>query len=423
MARVRQFRFALRLTAGQERAVHRLVDAQCELYNAALQERRETYRLARARALVPPRVGYVHQCRQLTAILAERPELAAYGTTVCRGTLRRVGRAFSAFFRRLSAGGRPGYPRFRSVRRFDSVSYEDRSGWKLDASNGRLYLKGVGHLRLRLHRSIPEGAVLRSAVLRRERVLRRAGHPTRARWSVSVAVALPEAEPKAPTGRRCGLDVGVRYLASVLDDRGVGYQVPGPQPLQAAAGRLAAAQRRVARAQRGSSRRAMAVRDLAGAQAKVARIRAWWAHQLSRELVASFDLIAIEDLRVASMSRSARGSVEQPGANVAAKAGAEPGHPRCRLGQATTVPRVQSGRCWSRARGRGSPPHLPGVCCLRAPGAGQPARRSVLLPGLRPCRRCRSQRRGQHSQTGRVGPAAIGCVVASVTLTFATDYL
>jgi hypothetical protein len=58
MVRVRQFRYALVLTARQERVAHRLVDAQCELYNAAVQERRDTYRLAVARGRRPPRVNY-----------------------------------------------------------------------------------------------------------------------------------------------------------------------------------------------------------------------------------------------------------------------------------------------------------------------------------------------------------------------------
>jgi len=110
VARVRQFRFALRLTAGQERAAHKLVEAQCELYNAALQERRDTFRLAVARGRRPPRVDYAHQCRELTLILADRPELAAFATVVSRGTLRRVERAFAAFYRRVAAGQTPGYP-------------------------------------------------------------------------------------------------------------------------------------------------------------------------------------------------------------------------------------------------------------------------------------------------------------------------
>src|SRR5579864_6621895 len=128
MARVRQFKYALHPTARQERLAHRLVDAQCGLYNGALAHRRETYRLATARGIAPPRVGYLEQCRGLTEVLKDDPGLAGFGVVVSRGTLRRVDRAFSAFFRRVAAGQKPGYPRFKSDRRFDSVSYEDRSG-------------------------------------------------------------------------------------------------------------------------------------------------------------------------------------------------------------------------------------------------------------------------------------------------------
>jgi putative transposase len=240
---------------------------------------------------------------------------------VCRGTLRRVERAFAAFFRRARAGEAPGYPRFRSVRRFDSVSYEDRSGWKLDPNTARLYLQGVGHLKVRLHRPIPEGARLRACVLRRAQVLRRRGAPLRARWTVSVAVELPEAVPLPASGRRCGVDVGVRQLVSVVDDRGSAFQVPAPAPLRKAAARLAATQACLARAQRGSNRRARVIRDLQAAHAKVANTRAWWTHQVSHDLVGAFDLIGIEDLHVAAMTRSAAGTLEAPGTNVAAKAG------------------------------------------------------------------------------------------------------
>ena len=78
---------------------------------------------------------------------------------------------------------------------------------------------------------------------------------------------------------------------------------------------------RVPAAERGSNRRAQAVRQVAAAHAKVANTRAWWSHQVSHDLVRDYDLIAIEDLQVAAMSRSAAGTVEAPGANVAAKRG------------------------------------------------------------------------------------------------------
>ena len=66
--------------------------------------------------------------RTLTALRSVRPEVLAAGVTVCRGTLRRLDRAFTAFYRRCRGGQRPGFPRFRSLSRWDSLQWEDRSG-------------------------------------------------------------------------------------------------------------------------------------------------------------------------------------------------------------------------------------------------------------------------------------------------------
>jgi putative transposase len=113
--RCRSFRFKLSPTALQESALVGLLGLQCELYNAALEERRGAWRWERRR------VSYFDQCRTLTALRGVRPEVLAAGVTVCRGTLRRLDWAFVAFYRRCKAGQRPGFPRFRPRSRWDSL--------------------------------------------------------------------------------------------------------------------------------------------------------------------------------------------------------------------------------------------------------------------------------------------------------------
>ena len=121
MSPCRTFRYLLKPTSGQLTALELLVRVQCELYNAALEARRGAWRWEHRS------VNYVNQCRDLTELRAVRPEVLAYGVTVCRGTLKRLDRAFAAFsafaafYRRRKHGQKPGYPRFRSARRFDSV--------------------------------------------------------------------------------------------------------------------------------------------------------------------------------------------------------------------------------------------------------------------------------------------------------------
>jgi len=73
---------------------------------------------------------------------------------VARGTLTRLDRAFSAFYRRVAGGQRPGFPRFKARGRFDCASYEDTAGWKLKEADRRLYLQGIGHVKIGLHRPL-----------------------------------------------------------------------------------------------------------------------------------------------------------------------------------------------------------------------------------------------------------------------------
>src|ERR1700682_6407050 len=120
MSRCRGYRYLLQPTARQRAALDRLLSDQRELYNAALEERRGAWRWERRS------VSYVDQCRTLTTLREIRPEVLGSGVTWCRGTLRRLDWAFAGFYRRCRAGQRPGYPRSRAARRWDSVQWEDQ---------------------------------------------------------------------------------------------------------------------------------------------------------------------------------------------------------------------------------------------------------------------------------------------------------
>src|SRR5258708_5360693 len=124
MGHCRTFRYQIVPTNRQTRMLERLLRVQCELYNDALDERRGAWRWERRS------VSYVDQTKTLTGLREVRPDVLAYGVTVCRGTLRRLDRAFAAFYRRCKAGESPGFPRFKSWRRWDSVQWEDTDGWK-----------------------------------------------------------------------------------------------------------------------------------------------------------------------------------------------------------------------------------------------------------------------------------------------------
>ena len=113
--------FRLRPTARQHVALAACVDAHRELYNAALQERRDAWSHASK-----TRIRYGDQSAQLTEMRAVRPDQAVWSFSSQQATLRRLNKAFAGFFRRVKAGQtgvRPGYPRFKGNARFDSVEW------------------------------------------------------------------------------------------------------------------------------------------------------------------------------------------------------------------------------------------------------------------------------------------------------------
>jgi putative transposase len=298
MASFRSFQYLLQPTARQARALEHLLGVQCEAYNSALEERREAWK----RGI---RVTRYEQFAQLKDLHEVRPDFLQYGVTVARGTLTRLDRAFSAFFRRVAAGQKPGFPRFRACSRFDCVSYEDVSGWKLKEPDHRLYLQGIGHVKIRLHR--PLKGVPKTLHVRRQ------GR----RWTATIQCAGVPAQPLASTAREAGFDLGVANLAASSD----GEFFENPRHLAGGREALTNAQRCLSRKQRGSNRRRQAVHRVANQHRRVANRRRDGLHQLSRRLVNSYDLLVFEDLKIANMTRSARGTPGEPGSRVAQKAG------------------------------------------------------------------------------------------------------
>src|SRR5262245_50624461 len=96
----------------------------CELYNAALQERRGAYRINHLS------INYTAQANQLPEIKKDRPEFAGIHSQVIQNVLKRVEAALDCFYGRIKEGRRAGFPRFRSRSRYDSFTYP-QSGFSL----------------------------------------------------------------------------------------------------------------------------------------------------------------------------------------------------------------------------------------------------------------------------------------------------
>jgi putative transposase len=297
------YRQKLRPTAAQHRLFAERLERQRELYNAALQERRDAWRLSRKA------VTRLDQQKSLTIIRAEDPH--GHGVdpvNMGRWTLKRVEDAFTGFFSRLRRGYKAGFPRFRSAARWRTFGMFEASGIRVEGD--RLHLKGMDRgIRLNHDRPLPEDARPLSVVF-----TRRGRH-----WFVSFLVQTAEVvtASHATTHNAVGVDLGVEALATLS----TGDRITNLRPATRREREIRRSRRALARCRKGSNRRRK-VRIMLGRQlAKVADARQNHLHQVSAALTKAHGFIAMERLSIANMTRSGGGSVEEPGTNVAQKRG------------------------------------------------------------------------------------------------------
>jgi putative transposase len=282
----RHYKFLLRPTSKQATALAECLEDTRQLYNAALEERREAWRMGKHG------VNFYSQAAQLKEIRAADPERYGRWAFSCeKNAVRRLDRAFQAFFRRVKAGEKPGYPRFKGRGWWDSVQWVPGLGAKWDsqphARATRVRLQGIGHVRVHQHRAVK--GQLKTITVKREGK----------RWYVSLACDDVPAEPLPATGAVVGIDMGVTHFLTTSD----GAHVPNPRHLVAAAEHLAAAQQSLSRRKRGSNRRRKARERVAEYHRKVRQARLDHAHKTALALVRDHDLIAHEALQVANMTR------------------------------------------------------------------------------------------------------------------------
>ncbi len=285
--------------------IHR---AHCDLYNAALQERRDAWRKQRLS------IGFAEQCKSWTVIRQEHEEFACLNAQSGQVTLKRLDWAFGHFFRRVKLGQTPGFPRFKSCFRFSGWGYKSHGdGFRFvsraNGQHGVLRLSGVGKMKARGRARTPGEVV--TADIKRDAT----------GWLLSVVM---RCDPVREGGTRaCGLDWGVADLATLAYADGTTETIPNDRLFQAQQQEAAEAQRAASASLRGrrSNRAKVAHRQIARRHAKLAARRKDRAHKLSAQLVASHALIVTEELKIANMTRSAMGTAEEPGKQVAQKAG------------------------------------------------------------------------------------------------------
>ena len=274
---LKAFRYRLRPTKAQEATLLEQLRLCRNLYNAALQERRDAYRKAGVSLTAYDQMKYLSEIKEAL------PEYKGVYSQVLQEVLKRLEKAFKAFFRRVKAGQTPGYPRFKGAGWYDSICYP-QSGFSV--AGDVAYFSKIGNIRLRLSRPL-EGK-LKTATITRD-----CGE-----WYVSYVCEV-ESTPLPATGNQVGVDVGTTYFCITSD----GEFVENPRHFQRSMKALRVKQRSLSRKKRGSNRRKKAKAAVAKLHRKVARQRLDFHHKTAAKLIRENDLVAHEDLNVSGMGK------------------------------------------------------------------------------------------------------------------------
>lgn len=274
------YKFRLLPTRAQHRVLEGILEAQRQLYNAALAERIDCYqKTGKGRT-------YFDQCKALTEWRRFDEAARAAPPNLHRWTLARLNDSYQAFFRRIKANkGKAGFPRFRGKGWWRSFGFAEFSGIRFDGKRLR-FATMPGGLRAHLHRALPEGKPLSCAFTKDAKG-----------WTISFQMRVEVHDPRS-LKTATGIDLGLSSLATLSD----GTAIPNPHHAKRAERESRLRQRALSRCKYGSNRRDKIKQRVARIHRKVADTRATSLHQISADLVNRFDLIAMEKLNVKGMA-------------------------------------------------------------------------------------------------------------------------
>jgi putative transposase len=278
---LKTFKYRLYPTPAQEKCMFNTLNVCRHFYNMCLEDRKLAYQLEGRSVSQSEQEKLAIRYRQTF------PQAKAVFSQTLQTVADDLDKAFKAFFRRVKAGEKPGYPRFKGRNRFHSFAFKQFGvGAKLDGR--RLKLFSIGRVAVRWHRPI-EGEI------KTVRVVYKAG-----RWFACFACEVPDKPELPKTGRAIGIDVGVSALLTTSE----GEKVEHPRFYHDGQKKLRVLQRSLARKKKGGKNRRKALLRVQRQHQHIRNQRTDFAHNLSYVLVQNYDRIACEDLKIRNMVRN-----------------------------------------------------------------------------------------------------------------------
>ena len=275
---IKTFKYRIYPKKSQRSALQGSLDACRWVYNTTLEVRRDTWENDGKSLSLYDTHNFLKPWKEEEPWLAEQ----AFSQSL-QNAQARVDLAFNAFFRRVKAGDKPGYPRFRGVDRYDSFTFTQK-GFKL-IDDKYLRISKVGIVRIKLHR--PIDGKIKTLTIGRNRL----GY-----WYASFNV---EVEPKRLqlTDKCVGIDLGLMTFATMSD----GSKIERQRWFKQDEKDLTKMQRKISALQKGSKKRKHMIRSLNHIYQRIFYRRSDFSHKESRKLVNKYQIIVFEDLDIADM--------------------------------------------------------------------------------------------------------------------------
>ncbi len=287
------------LSRGKHRRLDRALVECARLYNAALEHWQTAYKRGRVS------VTYIDQCKEFTGVRASDAYWGAMSVQVGRGVLRRLDRARRRFFNGAGEGAQAtGYPKFKSSRRWKTVEIAEPSPSMVANKRDKwaVKVKGLPILLMRPKRSLPSSSRLKAVTITRKPM----------GVYVGLTYELPAPDPAPRSGLTVGADMGVLSRITLSD----GVSIERRVLLD-----TTELEQRISRCKSDSGTQRKLYAQLARSRARAAVRNRNECHRITTDLIRRYDLIALEDLRIPNMVKSAAGTVEKPGRMVKAKTG------------------------------------------------------------------------------------------------------
>lgn len=246
-------------------------------------------------------MNYVDQANQLPDLKKKFVWLKEVPSQTIQQSLKDLDQAYKNFFRRVTNGEKPGFPKFKKKGFNDSFRFPQ--GVKVKGS--KVILPKVGTVGFYKSQEI-EGKIKNTTVTREGK-----------HWYISFQVEYEKEEPIHNSNSSIGIDMGVKNFATLS----TGEKYKPLNSFRKLENRLSTEQKKLSRKIKFSNNWKKQQIKVSNIHRKIANARNDYLHKISTEISKNHAIVVLEDLKVSNMSKSSKGDIENPGKNVKAKAG------------------------------------------------------------------------------------------------------